>query len=46
MLALALIFVTGHGWRWRYVVLDLEALPKPPAGGIAGRPPQRPEPGR
>ena len=45
-LALAYIFVSGHGSKLRWVVVDLDelpSLPKPPAGGI-GRPPTRPTP--
>ncbi len=33
-----LAHVPGYGWR--YFSVDMDALPEPPAGGIAGRPPQ------
>jgi hypothetical protein len=41
----ALVHLTGYGFRW--VVVDLNAVhrPTPPAGGIVGRPPERPGPG-
>jgi hypothetical protein len=42
-LALVLIGGGGHGAHYRYVVVDADA--RPPAGGIGGRPPQRPGPG-
>lgn len=41
-LALVLIGGGGHGAHYRYVVVDADALPAPPAGGIVGRPPPRP----
>jgi hypothetical protein len=44
-LALVLIGGAGHGAHYRYVVVDADALPAPPAGGIGGRPPVRPGPG-
>lgn len=43
-LALVLIGGGGHGAHYRYVVVDADA--RPPAGGIGGRPPARPEPQR
>jgi hypothetical protein len=42
---LALVLVAGMpGVKYRYVVVDADARPQPPAGGIGGRPPARPEP--
>jgi hypothetical protein len=38
--AIALVAISGVGYR--YVVIT---IPEPPAGGIGGRPPQRPGPG-
>src|SRR5580693_5435842 len=47
----ALVYLTGYGFKW--VVVDLNAMHRPerpdrpehpPAGGIGGRPPQRPGP--
>lgn len=37
--------IPGYGWRW--VVVDLNKVHRPdlPAGGLPGRPPQRPGPG-
>jgi hypothetical protein len=40
-LALVLIGGGGHGAMYRYVVIDADAY-EPPAGGIGGRPPDRP----
>jgi hypothetical protein len=44
-LALVLIGGGGRGLHYRYVVVDADARPEPPAGGIGGRPPDRPGPG-
>lgn len=42
---LALVLVAGMpGVKYRYVVIDADARPEPPAGGIGGRPPARPHP--
>jgi hypothetical protein len=32
-------------YGWRYIVIDPDGWPEPPAGGIGGVPPQRPGPG-
>jgi hypothetical protein len=37
---IVLAHVPGYGWR--YFSVDMDALPEPPAGGVGGRPPQRP----
>jgi hypothetical protein len=37
---LVLCRVPGHGWK--YIVVDPDAWPEPPAGGIGGTPPPRP----
>ena len=44
-LALVLIGGGGRGLHYRHVVIDADARPEPPAGGIGGRPPARPGPG-
>lgn len=42
---LALVLVAGMpGVKYRYVVIDADARPEPPAGGVGGTPPARPEP--
>lgn len=53
-LALALVYVSRRVARWHWVIIDHQEVKdkikkikdKLPAGGIGGRPPARPEPGR
>jgi hypothetical protein len=43
-IALAFIYTSKTGGNFRWIVIDKDALPKPPAGGIGGTPPTRPTP--